>query len=292
MPEKEPKPAAAKSIMDVTRPGKSAPSPNSKSVIVGNRPMLKDPMVVDETDNSLAKVSSKAKERLLTAPLLETEEPDMAAAGETGVTKKPAAAKPKHKRVEQPAKTPETVSHAKSAKVIAPSIDNKPAEPPKLIGALSVDELPPKAEPSEAPEKPVPAKPVPPTEPSSKPAKTEDKPEAQPEAEPEAKPAPQPATKPTEEEAKAGAITTAGSPEAVQTEDDKQAQHQAAVEKLADSKKYYLPINMVEKRRSKHFAVAGIILSLLLIVAWADIALDAGLIKVAGIKPLTHFFSN
>jgi len=71
-----------------------------------------------------------------------------------------------------------------------------------------------------------------------------------------------------------------------------EAKHQDAIDKLAESKQYYLSINTVEKRRSRRFVALGIILSLLLILAWADIALDAGIIHVNGVKPVTHFFSN
>lgn len=72
----------------------------------------------------------------------------------------------------------------------------------------------------------------------------------------------------------------------------KQAEHKAAVQKLIVDKQYLLPINSVEKRRSKRFVALGIILSLVLAVAWIDVALDANLIQVSGIKAPTHFFSN
>jgi hypothetical protein len=36
----------------------------------------------------------------------------------------------------------------------------------------------------------------------------------------------------------------------------------------------------------------GVLLSLVLILAWADIALDAGIIQLGNVKPVTHFFSN
>lgn len=77
-----------------------------------------------------------------------------------------------------------------------------------------------------------------------------------------------------------------------QVEAAKQAEHDAAIQKLADRKQYFLPIDSVEQRRSQRFVVLGIVLSLVLAVAWVDIALDAGLIKISGIKPVTHFFSN
>ena len=70
------------------------------------------------------------------------------------------------------------------------------------------------------------------------------------------------------------------------------AKHEAEMQGLADSKKYFLPINTVEKRRTKHFVIIGIGLSLLLVIVWIDIALDAGLIKIGGLKALTHIFST
>lgn len=78
----------------------------------------------------------------------------------------------------------------------------------------------------------------------------------------------------------------------LEAEESKRAEHDAAIQKLVDGKQYYLPINSVEKRKSKRFVAVGILLSLLLAVAWADVALDAGLVHIANVKPVTHFFSN
>lgn len=80
--------------------------------------------------------------------------------------------------------------------------------------------------------------------------------------------------------------------EAEAAEAEKQAAHDAEIQKLADDKKYFLPINTVEKRKTKRFVILGIVLSIILAVAWVDVALDAGLIHLGGIKPVTHFFSN
>ncbi len=71
-----------------------------------------------------------------------------------------------------------------------------------------------------------------------------------------------------------------------------EAKHQAELDKLAESQRYFLPLNAVEKRRSERAVVLGALLILLLGLAWADIALDVGLIHVSGIKPVTHFFHN
>ncbi|HYH36173.1 MAG TPA: hypothetical protein VD706_01595, partial [Candidatus Saccharimonadales bacterium] len=70
------------------------------------------------------------------------------------------------------------------------------------------------------------------------------------------------------------------------------AAQEAKLQKLIDSKKYFLPINAVEQRRSKRVVTLGVVLAILLALAWFNIALDAGLIHVDNIKPVTHFFSN
>lgn len=71
-----------------------------------------------------------------------------------------------------------------------------------------------------------------------------------------------------------------------------QEKHVANVQKLIETKKYFLPINSVEKRRAKHTLILGIGVSILLLLAWANIALDAGLITIDGVEPVTHFFST
>lgn len=70
------------------------------------------------------------------------------------------------------------------------------------------------------------------------------------------------------------------------------AERDAALQKLADSKQYYLPIKTVEQRRSQKVVVLGTLLSIVLVLAWVNIALDADLISLGNIEPLTHFFSN
>ena len=74
--------------------------------------------------------------------------------------------------------------------------------------------------------------------------------------------------------------------------DTKKAEHDAEVEKLIDSKKYELPITTMEKRRSTRFVILGLLLAIFLILAWINIALDAQLIQIEGLNPVTHIFSN
>jgi type IV secretory pathway VirB10-like protein len=213
--------------MDVAHPGKSAPSANSKSVILSNRPLLKDPMVVDDT-------ALKPAAQPLSAP----------APADTAA---------------EPPKSPTIAELAEAAN--AGSQPLAPADEPKPEGK---------------PEKPETAET---DKPESDKPKDDGPADKKPETEADAETEETPASKDDNAKQEEAAAT-------------KQAEHQAAVDKLADSKQYYLPINTVEKRRSKRFVAIGILLSLLLILAWTDIALDAGLIKISGIKPLTHFFST
>jgi len=97
---------------------------------------------------------------------------------------------------------------------------------------------------------------------------------------------------PTDEEKTPKDATELTSAEIDAAELEEQTKHDEAIEKLVESKEYMLPINAVEKRRTQRFIILGIVLSVLLIVAWVDIALDAGLIELGSIKPVTHFFSN
>ena len=77
-----------------------------------------------------------------------------------------------------------------------------------------------------------------------------------------------------------------------EAEASRKAERDANLQKIVDNKTYFLPINAVEKRKTKRIIVLGIVLSLVLAVAWVDVALDAGLIEIGGVKPVTHFFSN
>jgi hypothetical protein len=70
------------------------------------------------------------------------------------------------------------------------------------------------------------------------------------------------------------------------------AKHAADVQAMVSKQTYYLPINSVERQRTKHFVIGGLLLSLILVLIWLDIALDAGLIQLGDTKSVTHFFSS
>jgi hypothetical protein len=73
--------------------------------------------------------------------------------------------------------------------------------------------------------------------------------------------------------------------------DDAEAKRQAELQVMIETKKFYLPINTAETQRTKEFIAAGILLSIVLGAFWIDIALDAGLVHLGGLKAITHFFN-
>lgn len=205
--------SSSKPIVDVAHPNKSAPAQNSKSVIVGNRPMLKDPMVVDQEDLEIAATEENKPESTI------TEIAAIAAA-------------------DKPAKTEDKPADDKDAKTEREKEEPKPepADPDKFESSAA-DEV-----------------------------------------------------KNYETDSKEDKDTA---PEnQLDIDASKDAEHEAAVQKLSESKKYFLPINAVEQRKSKQFVILGIVVSVILALAWVDIALDASLIKIPGVKPVTHLFSN
>lgn len=64
----------------------------------------------------------------------------------------------------------------------------------------------------------------------------------------------------------------------------------ASLDALIASKKYFLRIDSAEKRRTQRSLIIGIVLVSLLGLAWLNIALDAGIIELGNLKPITHFF--
>lgn len=264
----EPKKKDTKKIVDVAHPGKTAPSDNSKSVIVRHGPMIKDPMVVEgevaETPVETAKVSTKTGEAVI-APLAESE----------------------------PAKD------SKAKKDKAPELnEEKPGAAPELkdeddkktIAVLAEEAAVKKEEaadekPTEEPSTESPA--IPEAEGEEKKPEIVEQPPKDSSEESTAEKQDDKADIGTDEKATTQSVTEADAEELAAQE-----KHDAEIQKLIDSRTYVLPIKTVEQRRSKKVVIFGVVFSLLLVIAWVDIALDAGLIEISGIRPVTHFFSN
>ena len=190
-------------IIDVARPNESAPSATSISVIVNNRPILRDPMMVAAIDTSadepdrIASVSTKIN--------IQPSENKNEIKNEELVTE---VAQPKTDPLVQEEQTAKTVDHSENSIVADNQSDNKNELDDQII------------------------------------------------------------------------------------ETQEQAKHDAEISEIIESKRYYLPIDTVEKRRTKRFVLIGASVSILLILIWIDVALDAGLIKLGGLKALTHIFST
>jgi len=241
-------------IIDVNHPGTTAADAAGKPVIVTNRPILKDPMVVEGEESIAEEGEAVPVTRTKKIKIEPIEHGDDAAAP----AEKTPAAKDK---------------------------DSK-----KTVAELAVE--------ADAKGKETEAK-----------AKPEAKPEpaAEPEPEPEAKS--EPATEAPAEEAKpepAGEEPAAGDDQAPvdevlkSDEEDpkaaeaarKEAERQLALNKLAESGTYSLPINAVEKRRVRRVALIVTVLLLVLGLVWADLALDAQLIQIDGVKAPPDFFPD
>jgi hypothetical protein len=215
------KPAAkAKKIVDVAQPDTSAPSPNSKSVIITHHQTVQDPTITTEQPT-------------------EGKEPDG-----TAVT----GSRSKHT-------------------VLQPLISSPVAEP----------EMP------EAPTEPV--------APEAPPEIAEDTPTVEPEPTPEPMMS-TPKSPPTSASSDAQVGTKDIQTDAeLASAEDVEEKRQTDLQTLADSKKYYLPIDTAERQRTRQFIASGILLSIILGASWLDIALDAGLIHIGHLHALTHFFN-
>jgi hypothetical protein len=237
---------------------------DTEQVIVANRAILKDSKSSEET----------IKAPLLTAPVLPIETLDDEESNNPPAPKE----KPVSKAVKKPTADEDTsqIIPVKRVSIKPPTEIEPPTEP----------ETPSETEPHVQPLVDSPTRAASKPEPTPE-SSEEPKPETEPPAEPE--PEKKPETAPETEAGDAGPRPSKAD---VEAEAKLQAEHEAAVQKLVDGKKYFLPINAVEQRRSKRFVIAGVLLSLLLLIAWADIALDAGLIDLPNVKPVTHFFSN
>lgn len=257
-----------KPIVDVAKPGKTAPSGNSKSVIVTNRPILKDPMVVPEDDS--VKTDSEPKKMGQGSVAAKA---DVDKTGEELPEGKTIAQLAEEASSRAKAKTePEPEEAEEKAEVKDETkTDSKPA---RATGEKVLTPLQAKEEKEEKADKDLPT--------DKKPALTADETDK---ADETAEPGKAGDTDTDDKPAKKGSKTE-------EAPDAKTKKHEAMVQELVENKQYFLPINSVEKRRSKRFVILGILLSVVLALAWVNIALDAGLIEINGLKPVTHFFSS
>ena len=241
-------------VFDVSRPGKSAPSSSSKPIIVTNRPLLQDPMMSkDEPKAEPADQPTKQNSKITIQPITVTSSDEDSDTQLSVKTTVPTAPPADEVKQAEPAEEPKPSETA---------LEQDAAEAPK---------------PEEKPADAVPPSPEQPTEP------------------PFEKPSDVPAEQPTETEdddqAKAPA-TPEEEDAAAKKAQEEAAAHDAAIQKLVESEQYYLSINSVESRKTKRFILLGFVLIVLLGAVWVDVALDAGLLHIDGVKAVTHLFTN
>lgn len=281
-------------VFDVAKPGKSAPSASAKPIIISHHPMMQDPMVKPDGGDEEASgpVLAHAPTRVVIKPLTDDLEQQIAAAAE-------AAAKPTKAAPEASAEPAEQAEAATKVDEATTPTDNEKAT--SETGAEPVEASATATEPAPEPaeETPEPAAPAADDEaPAEEPTKVADKttePASQPQSDAET-----PATTPdTDASTSNGTDPATGKPASDATNEkaaaeaaEREAARKKELEQLAESHKYYLPINQVEKRRNKRWALVGLLVIILLALAWADVALDAGLISIPGVHAVTHFFGS
>jgi hypothetical protein len=245
---------AGPKVFDVAHPGKSKPSASSRPIIVSNRPILQDPMVSSSQQPSDVDTSEKPN---------------------------PSAIKIRLKPLD------DDNDDASDAKVEKPEKDEKADN--RTIAVLAAEKAAEKAE-EKSDETPAPE-----AEATNKPSeelKTEDDTE---------KSAPEPDTT-NNAKADTSAEPEATADENLPVDDNKDAKETAALEAVAkkqeeirslvESREYFLPINAVERRRSKVVSILGLLLIVALGLMLVDLLLDVGFIRLGGVHSLTHFFSS
>jgi hypothetical protein len=310
--------STTKKIVDIKADGDGAIG-NSRSIIVNNRPILKDPMMAEvskltgggssgdpvvqgKTDNQAESDASETVtvRRETKIQPLSTAENEAAAPSSTDESaSKDADDVPKQDDSAEPIAVKLTNTAATSDVTGAPELsakDSKTKPQPASTDAKIVEEA---AAPAASDEKPA-------SDGEAQPAETAaTTDEANPTAEAES------IASETEAEAETSAVgvqagrsfddTASNAPaqpdaDAAKTDGKKESekpdygQLNAEQQKAVDSGEYFLPIKTAEGRRVRREIIAAVFFVVLLVVAWVDIMLDAGLIKIDGIHALTHFF--
>lgn len=308
MAEAKPKRQPPK-IADITKPGKSAPSSTGRPMIITHRPVLKDPMMVqdvaapeeggDSTDTKpVAHMSHSIKLQPLHDDIADATTPGApdVGSGKTIAVLAEEAAKRKEakdKEQQEPEESPEAEEPASETALEpieptgAPAVE---AEKIAVTESKTVTESIAPAPEVEAPTAETPHDSVA----EAKDDDTEEPTKAAGEATAEKPTAPEPTEDiPLGEDAASSSIADAPS----DTNLSETAQREAlAAQKRADeqeeiitSGKYYLPINAVAHRRTKRHILLGVVLILLLAIVLFLAVWDANFFSVPGYTAPTDY---
>lgn len=250
------KPAAKSAkVFDISHPGKGSASSTARPVIVTNRPILQDPMVSQPEPLPSAPKLSPAESKVKIQPL------DMSDDQDDSVTES------KPDKAEKSARNGDKTIAELAAEAIAGKAAEKQAK--EAAGEPDTADSASKDAPAASDKKDEPA------------------------AEPETPQSDDGSTESSDDEPE--------SSDDLPVEDSKDAKETAkleaaakkleAIEALADSRQYFLPINTVERRRSKIVSLLGLVLIMALGLLLFDLLLDVGFIRINGLHPVTHFFS-
>lgn len=257
--------------MDIAKPGtlKTAAAASARPVIVTNRVVIQDPMV--KTDDKevkpkpadSAEPTSPIRSKIVIKPISDPSE----------ATDQPATEK-----------SDEKTEAAKEGLLDIP-----------LDPSLTVDTDGEAADEPVAEQAPQPAENVPATEEPASEASSEaaepDEPAADDDGQKKDKTDSTETAESSSDESEAAADNPLNPDKKAAAAEAASAKEQEELNRLIDDKEYFLPINSVERRRTRVVAVVGVLVIMVLAAAWVNVALDAGFIEIPGVQPLTHFFN-
>lgn len=249
-------------VMDVAKPGKTAPDASGRPLIVGHQPMVKDPMMSNPTapaDDLVQKEDQKSM------------------TSHTGLTIQPGSssdATPDSK--DQTETTPEVgdklppESKPADAPILPDSFIQDNSSPKDEIPQKDTKENKPVVQESREPEQEAPDKPK--VEEVPKPAETqpEDKEETD-----------DSSAEPSGDDAAAvdAVASEAGAKKQPTGPTDEEKAKQTALDNAIASKQYFVPISRAKSRGVSHMITVALVVALLLAIA-VELAIDSGVLNV------------
>jgi hypothetical protein len=283
MAETKHKKPAARQVFDVAKPGKSAPAPSGRPIIVSSGPIMKDPMVTSdgetntESTPSLAAVRSR---KVVVQPLSQLDKDD-------AVSVPGAPALTDDKTVPDLPKLPvEEVTDVPAEEMDETPADKIEEETTKPAGVPLLPETEAKEEEPAKPEEAAPA-----VEDTSDPTTAaapvgtdEDKALDDKSEETSSDSSSIPDGLPLADGAATESLSESDQKEALAAQ--KLAEEQ---EKIIESGAYFLPIDAAHHKRSKRRFFVGLVVVLILLAVFALAAWDAELITIPGYTAPTNY---
>lgn len=265
-------------VMDVAKPGKTAPDPSGRPLIQSHQPMVKDPMM-SNPKGSVSEVEQKEEVKPITS--------------HTGITIQPfstGSVEPDNTQAKTPSKS------ADEASVPEQKSDNLPIMPDSVTEEYAKA---PKEEPKlETPQNPVVVD-TPPVEEKDTPASSakepadlpkDETPPAEAPSEQESTPSENPEATGDDAAAVDAVASEAGAKKQLPGQSEEEKAKQAALENVIASKQYFVPTSRAKSRGFSHMITVALVTVLLLAVA-VELAIDAGVIKT-NIPPVIDLIKN